>query len=313
VIPFEPFLATARLLYEGPWLTERYAAIEDFVQKKPNALHPVTLAIIQRGRKFSGIEAFRGIYRLRELRRLADEAMAGLDFVVTPTTPRIYRISDVQRDPIGTNSNLGHYTNFVNLLDLSAVAVPAGFRRNGLPFGVTLVGPAFHDHALSEYARRLHQAQDATVGATGLPASRSDSEIPSLLLDQPAARLIVCGAHMSGLALNHQLTDRGGRRIRRARTAAAYRLYALPGGPPHRPGLIRCPEGGAAIEVEVWELPQAVFGDFLTQIPAPLGLGRVELEDGAEEIGFLCEGYAVDGARDITELGGWRRFLELDA
>ena len=210
----------------------------------------------------------------------------------------------------------------MNLLDLAAVAVPAGFRADGLPFGVTLFGPAFSDDRLALFADRLHRAQALPLGATGRPMivgpgqegeargsgapaatdPRSSPEVPTL-------SLVVCGAHLSGLALNHQLTERGGRLLRATRTAPRYRLYALSGGPPHRPGLIRQGnEGGAAIEVEVWSLPLAQVGGFLAGIPAPLGLGSVELADGSWEKGFICEGFAAEGARDITALGGWRAF-----
>jgi allophanate hydrolase len=202
----------------------------------------------------------------------------------------------------------------MNLLDLAAVAVPAGFRGDGLPFGVTLFGPAFSDSALARFAERLHRAQDLPLGATGRhpspeaapgeAAGKGSAGSP----DAPGLNLVVCGAHLSGLPLNHQLTDRGGHLVSKTRTAPRYRLYALPGGPPHRPGLIRDPEGGGAIEVEVWHLPLDQVGGFLAGIPAPLGLGSVELEDGTWEKGFLCEGYATAGGRDITPLGGWRAY-----
>lgn len=124
--------------------------------------------------------------------------------------------------------------------------------------------------------------------------------------------LVVCGAHLSGLALNHQLIERGARLLTATKTAPWYRLYALPGGPPERPGLIRVPTGGAAIEVEVWAVPQTTVGGFLAGIPAPLGLGSVELAEGRWEKGFICEGFAAEGARDISALGGWRAYLKSD-
>jgi allophanate hydrolase len=195
----------------------------------------------------------------------------------------------------------------MNLLDCAAVAVPAGFGSNGLPYGVTLFGPAFTDGALAVYGDRLHRALDLPRGATGRTggAHAVDEAGPA----EPLLRVAVCGAHLSGLPLNHQLTERGGRLVAATRTAPRYRLYALPGGPPFRPGLIRQGEGGASIEVEVWELPARHFGSFVAGIPAPLGIGTVELADGSLEKGFICEGYAVEGARDITDLGGWRAYL----
>jgi len=234
---------------------------------------------------------------------------------LTPTAPTIYRIAEVESDPVALNSRLGTYTNFMNLLDLAAVAVPGGVRADGLPFGVTLFGPAFSDAALARLADRFQRAQDLPLGATGRPLSSNcrngaPAETPRLP-SPPTLRLnlVVCGAHLSGLPLNHQLTERGGRLLQVTRTAPRYRLYALPGGPPPRPGLIRQPQGGAAIEVEVWSLPLDQVGGFLAGIPAPLGLGSVELADGSFDKGFICEGFAAEGARDITDLGGWRAFL----
>ncbi len=307
-LDFEPFLAAARLLYEGPWVAERYAAIADLITVQPEALHPVTRAIIAPAVEASAVAAFQAQYRLAELKRAADAALDGLDCVLTPTTGTIYTLAALAVDPIRLNSRLGHYTNFMNLLDYAAIAVPAGFGANGLPYGVTLFGPAFSDAALAVYAQRLHAALDLPLGATGL--RRAPRTLPpSQAADEPTVRVVVCGAHLSGLALNHQLTERDGRLVRATHTAPRYRFYALPGGPPFRPGLIRQSSGGARIEVEVWELPSRHFGGFVAGIPAPLGIGRVELADGGWETGFICEGYAIDGARDITELGGWRAFV----
>jgi allophanate hydrolase len=226
---------------------------------------------------------------------------------VTPTAGTIYRIDEVEADPIRLNSRLGHYTNFMNLLDLAAVAVPAGFRPDGLPLGVTLFGPAFLDSDLLVLADRLHRAGVDRAGATDLPLP---GQICAPVMDESWIEVAVCGAHLSGLALNHQLTDRGARLIERTRTAPCYRFYALPGGPPARPGLVRVDSGGASIEVEAWAVPASRFGSFVAGIPAPLGIGRVMLESGREVSGFICEGYGVGGAEDITHLGGWRAYLE---
>ncbi len=307
-LDFEPFRAAARLLYDGPWVAERYAAIEDFIAAQPEAMHPVTRSIIAPARDATAIAAFQAQYRLAALKRTADAALVGLDFVLTPTTGTIYTMVAVTADPIGLNSRLGHYTNFMNLLDYAAIAVPAGFGANGLPYGVTLFGPAFSDAALAVYAQRLHAAQALPLGATGL--LRGARALPAAPAPGEAMlRVVVCGAHLAGLGLNHQLIERDARRVGATHTAARYRFYALPGGPPFRPGLIRQANGGARIEVEVWELPARHFGSFMAGIPAPLGIGRVELEDGSWEVGFICEGYAAAGARDITELGSWRRFI----
>lgn len=315
-LDFTPFAEAARLLYEGPWVAERYAAIEDFIAREPESLLEVTRRIIAPAAEARAVDAFKAQYRLAGLKRQADLAMAGLDCVLTPTAPTCYRIAEVESDPIVLNSRLGTYTNFMNLLDLAAVAVPAGFRADGLPFGVTLFGPAFSDAALARLADRLQRAQDLPLGATGrpLPPARrggdaaTGSRLPSP--DPLQINLVVCGAHLSGLPLNHQLTGRGGRLIRATLTAPRYRLYALPGGPPERPGLIRQPQGGQAIAVEVWSLPLDQVGGFLAGIPAPLGLGSVELADGIWEKGFICEGFAVQGALDITPLAGWRAYAD---
>ena len=317
-IEFGPFDEAARLLYEGPWVAERYAAIGDFIERRPEALLEVTRRIIAPAAEARAVDAFKAQYRLAALKRQTDALMAGLDFMLAPTAPTIYRISEVEAKPVALNSRLGTYTNFLNLLDLAGIAVPAGFRRDGLPFGVTLFGPAFSDPVLAHFGDRLHRAQCLPLGATGRQAqdpvptnsvAASASAVDSAPSDPATLNLVVCGAHLSGLALNHQLTDRGGCLIRATRTAPRYRFYALPGGPPHRPGLIRQTQGGAAIEVEVWSLPMDRVGGFFAGIPAPLGLGSVELADGTREKGFICEGFAAEGARDITDLGGWRAFL----
>jgi allophanate hydrolase len=305
-IDFGPFLDAARLLYEGPWVAERYAAIESFIESRPDDMLPVTRSIIEPGGALRSVDAFKAQYRLQGLKRRADAAWSELDFIMTPTTGPVYTIEAVNADPVTLNSNLGYYTNFMNLLDYAAVAVPAGWRDNGLPFGVTLFGPAFHDIELLHFAARLHHAGGLTLGATRAP-------VPAPAVPAGAIagmiRLMVCGAHMQGLPLNHQLTERGARRVAATRTAPRYRLYALAGGPPWRPGLVRDETNGTSIEVEVWELPLAELGGFMAGVPAPLGIGSVELENGEWCKGFICEPCALATAREITEYGGWRQFL----
>ncbi len=303
-IDFAPFLEAARLLYEGPWVAERYLAAEPLIKERPEALLEVTRTIIGGGAAGTAAEAFAAQYRLAELRRASEQVWERVAFVVTPTAGTIYRIDQVEADPIRLNSNLGTYTNFMNLLDLAAAAVPAGFRDDGLPNGVTLFAPAFTDQALLGIGSRLHGQLVDTLGATGLPLEASPATAGSRPGYLPIA---VCGAHMQGLPLNVQLRERGGRLLQKTTTSPDYRLYLLPGGPPYRPGLVRS-EGGAAVELEVWELPVVNLGDFLDQIPAPLGLGRVELADGSRIIGFLCESYVLGESREITRFGGWRRF-----
>ncbi|MFI9652640.1 allophanate hydrolase [Guyparkeria halopsychrophila] len=304
-IDFGPFLEAARLLYEGPWVAERYAAIEPFIEQSADSLHPVTRQIIAGGATPRAAEAFKAQYRLAELRRQTETVWADVDLVVTPTAGRHYRIDEVEADPVQKNSDLGYYTNFMNLLDFAALAVPAGFRDDGLPFGVTLFAPAFTDRDLLALGDRLQRASVDRLGAT-------DQPLPEETLDAGGEHVIpvaVCGAHLSGLPLNWQLTQRRGRLAQTTRTAPEYRFYALPGGPPERPGLVRVTEGGAAIDVEVWDVPASEFGSFVAGIPAPLGIGKLTLADGSEVPGFIAEPIATQGATDITELGSWRSHL----
>lgn len=308
-VDLTPFRAVATLLYEGPWVAERYAAIRAFIEKSPQSLHPVTRAITEKGIHISAPDTFEALYRLKALERQTRPVWDGIDCLLTPTAGSPYTIAAVQADPVQLNSNLGYYTNFVNLLDLSAVAVPTGFLRNGLPFGVTLVARCGQDFSLLTLASRLHGRTVSTVGAT--------PHAPHLLAGAPDAspfpsgqvQVAVCGAHMSGLPLNGQLTQRGARLVRTVRSAPHYQLFALPGGPPMRPGMLRVAQGGAAIELEVWELPEREFGSFVAGIPAPLGIGTLALEDGSQVQGFVCEAHATALARDITHHGGWRAFL----
>lgn len=306
-IDFTPFLDAARLLYEGPWVAERYAAVGRFMEAHPDALFPVTAQVIAGGRKPSAVEAFEAEYQLKALKRASEAAWSQVDFILTPTAGTIYTIAAVNADPIRLNATLGYYTNFMNLFDLAGVAVPAGFRSDGLPFGVTLVGPQSSDRALLALADTVHRSSVTRLGATNMPLSPPSAEAPALATGYIA--LAVCGAHMEGLALNHHLRDRGGYLMQRTHTSPSYRLFALPGGPPHRPGLVRVPRGGAAIDIEIWALPTEQLGSFVASIPAPLGIGKVQLESGTEVAGFICEGYAASGAADITGFGGWRAYL----
>lgn len=306
-IDFSPFLEAAGLLYRGPWVAERFAAVGDFIEAHPDAVNPVTRQIIMQGREPSAVDLFRAQYRLEALRRACDLLWSSVDFIVTPTAGTIYRIDAVAAEPVALNANLGYYTNSMNLLELAGIAVPAGFRRDGLPFGITLVGPHGSDRALLALARRYHPALSPVLGAALGPTP--DQSEPARRLRGYEA-MAVCGAHMQGLPLNHQLRDRGGYLLQRTRSAAQYRLFALPGGPPHRPGLLRVAENGAAIELEVWALPAEHVGSFVAAIPAPLVIGKVELEDGSRVPGFLCESVATTGALDITAHGGWRAYRE---
>jgi allophanate hydrolase len=299
-IDLAPFLETARLLYEGPWVAERYAAVGEFIEAHAESVLPVTRAIIEGGKAPSAVDAFRGLYRLKALQGQVEEVFGEIDVLLTPTAGTIYRIAEMEADPVRLNSRLGTYTNFMNLLDMAAVAVPVGFRTDGLPWGVTLCAPADSDCALLELAGRWQSLRRLPLGATGVVP-------PSLPPDAGVVRVAVVGAHLAGLPLNGQLIERGARLASVTRTAPRYRLYALPDG--KRPGLIKVDAGGAAIDCEVWEMPASHFGSFVAGIPAPLGIGKLELADGSTVNGFICEGIGIAGARDITEFGGWRAWL----
>lgn len=304
-INFQPFLDAAKLLYEGPWVAERYAAIEDFFKKDPKQCLAVIETIIGGATAHSAVDTFKAMYRLQAFKVQCDALLAEVDCVLTPTAGTAYTIKELEADPIQLNSNLGYYTNFMNLLDYAAIAVPAGLLDSGLPFGITLFGPAFSDRLLLSAGAQLQQINDFTLGATGHPfkVKKKVDEI----------ELAVCGAHLSGFALNHQLTERGGYLHKSTTTSSDYRFYALAGGPPFRPGLIRV-EGddkqGAAIEVEVWRLPTANLGSFLQGILQPLGLGKVQLADNSWVTSFICEGYAISDALDISDFSGWAGYMQ---
>jgi allophanate hydrolase len=308
-VDYAPFHDAAQLLYTGPWVAERTAAVGAFLENADDkaGVWPVTRDIVLGGRKYSAVDAFEGQYKLASLKARAAAEMKGLDFLALPTTGTIYRLTDLEREPVLYNSHLGHYTNFVNFFGLSALALPSGFRPDGMPFGITLVARGFAERALLAFGAKWQRGLDLPLGKTAskLPPSEAD---PTLSEDRVS--IAVVGAHMSGLPLNGQLTELGGRMEGAATTAPAYRFYALPGGPPHRPGLVRVAEGGSAIELEVWSLPADKVGAFVRQIPAPLGLGTVTLDDGSAVLGFLCESHVVAQAQDITALGNWRAYMK---
>ena len=306
---FEPFQEAARLLYSGPWVAERLAALKDFFDTHAEDAHPIVRSIITGGAKFSAVDGFLAQYRLKELQRQTAAVWDNADMLLLPTTGTTYTLAEVDADPVRLNTNLGYYTNFVNLLDLAAVALPAGFRPNGLPFGVSLIGPAQTERALLSAADRLHRFLGKTLGGQKTPLGDTAS-LPLPITPLGCTLLAVVGAHLAGQPLNHQLTGRGARIASRTRTASGYRLYALPDTTPAKPGLIRAPGfAGPGIEVEVWAMPTDRFGSFVAAIPAPLGIGSVELGDGSVVTGFMCESFAVEVATEITHFGGWRTYL----
>jgi len=294
-IAFALFRAAADLLYSGPWVAERLAAIGPFLEKHADEMNPVVRDIIAGARRFTAVDAFNAEYKLRELRRATESEWARIDVLVLPTTGTTYTQDAVAADPMRLNTNLGYYTNFVNLLDLAAVAIPAGFRPNGLPFGISLIGPAFTDLGLLALAGRYLREPPAPSAGTPAPG---------------CIAVAVLGAHLTGQPLNWQLTQRGARLLKTCRTAPGYRFYAIEGAIP-KPGLIREDSfAGPGIEVELWAVPEDQFGSFVAGVPAPLGIGNAILDNGETVKCFICEPYAVAGALEITPFGGWRKYLE---
>jgi len=309
-VDYSPFDEAARLLYEGPWVAERYIACQPLIEENPAALHPVVRAIVEPGGEPKATALFRAQYRLEALKRVCVATLEQLDCLLTPTAGRLFSVDEMLAEPILHNSQLGYYTNFMNLLDMTSVAVPAAFTASGLPFGITLVGNAFSDRALLSIANRIQQGLALPVGiecTAAEPAGLPQMKQP--VMDNRRIDVLVCGAHLAGLPLNWQLTERGALLKSRTRTKPCYRMYALAGGPPFRPGLVVDESDGAAIEVEIWSVPATEFGSFVAGIPAPLGIGKVMVEDGSVVTGFICEPRGVEGATDITQLGGWRAYL----
>jgi allophanate hydrolase len=304
-IGYAPFLEIALKLYGGAFVAERLAAVGKFYHTNAAAIHPVVRSILEGAANITGAEVFADIYRTQTLRRLAQAELDRCDLLLLPTVPENFTVAEMLEAPVARNARLGIYTNFVNLLDLAAIALPAGFTEDGLPFGVTLIGPAFSELSLAACASALHAASGAGAGASrGAPQSVEQPPPPPDELT-----IVVAGAHLSGMVLNHELLALGGRLVRAATTAPGYKLFALATAPP-KPGLVRSPGFAAGcIAVEVWALSSENFGRFVAALPAPMGIGKVTLEDGTVHPGFLCEAYALQDAKDITEYGGWRRYV----
>ena len=322
-VDFAPLQAVARLLYGGPWVAERHAVVEALLARQPEALDPIVRSVVEAASGYSATDAFRGLYALEEARRDLRAIWSDIDLLMVPTAPGHPRHAEVDVEPIAVNAELGTYTNFVNFLGWCALALPAGFGTRDLPFGVTFIAPGRSDAALARFGIGWQASLDLPLGATGTRyqpvepqpvggQAPADSVAGSWPASVPTLAIAVVGAHLSGLPLNSQLTERGATLRRATHTAAHYRLYALPGTRPPKPGMVRVTQGGAALAVEVWELPRDAVGSFLALIPAPLGLGSVELADGSRVHGFLCEAHALEGAVDITAHGGWRAYLEAE-
>ncbi len=310
-IDFSPFAALAELLYGGPWLSERVLAVGDIPARARGDMDAIVFRILTDRAPATAEDAFAAEYRRATLAREIHRILSNLDALLLPTTPTIYRLADVEADPIQTNSRLGTYTNFANLADLCAVAVPGAFRQDGLPTGVTLFGSAWQDEKLCALARHVERCLSLPLGATSLPRPTELSS-PTEAARAPVAgsiRVAVVGAHMRGMPLNHQLIERDATFVARTTTASAYRLFALPNTSPAKPGVVRSHDG-ASIVLEIWEMSLNAFGSFVASVPPPLSIGNVELTDGTWVKGFLCEHWATEGATDITAFGGFREYLE---
>ena len=307
-IDYEPLAQAATLLYESALVAERYVAVRAFFDThEAEVIEPVR-SIIAKGRQYSAADLFAAQTQLRVLGQQAAAMWSGIDVLVVPTAPTHYRIEDMLANPVVLNRNLGEYTNFVNLLDYAALSVPSSIRADGLPFGITLVGPCASDWQLADLGQRYHHASGLRQGATevSLPPAQP---LPGIRA-AASTRVAVVGAHLSGMPLNGQLVERGARLIATTQTAPDYRLFALPGSVPPKPGLVRMAPGeGFAIALEIWEMPLEHYGSFVALIPAPLGIGTLVLADGSQVQGFVCESQAVTDAPDVSVFGGWRAYV----
>ncbi|MES2192545.1 MAG: allophanate hydrolase [Pseudomonadota bacterium] len=307
-INFAPLAEAAALLYESALVAERYTAIRSFFDAHEAEVMEPVRSIIAAGRQYSAADLYEVQAKLKMLGQQADAMWQGIDVLLVPTAPTHYTIAQMQADPVALNRNLGAYTNFVNLLDYAAISVPSSMRVDGLPFGITLIGPCGSDWQLADLGQRYHHATGLTLGATGLPLP-APSAIAGIKTEA-MIRVAVVGAHLSGMPLNTQLTERGAVLLCETKTSADYRLYALPGTTPLKPGILRVAPGqGARIALEIWQMPAAHYGSFVALIPSPLGIGTLTLEDGSSVQGFVCEPEALKGAEDITPHGGWRAYM----
>lgn len=307
-ISFEPFRQLARLLYEGPWVAERLTVVESVLDADADQVEPVVRSIVEQGRAFSAMHAFRFEYQRAALARAVASALEPFDALLVPTTPTVFTVDEVLADPVRTNSRLGTYTNFTNLADLCGLAVPGVFRNDGLPSGVTLLAPAWHENELVRFAATLEAKLALPRGATHRPFVLTERPSTGSPTEPSHLEIAVVGAHLSGLPLNPQLVGLDGTLVKKTKTSPNYRLFVLPHTTPTKPGMVR-DVAGSEVSLEVWRLPVESFARFVSAVPAPLCIGNVELEDGSWVKGFLCEAHAVQGAAEITSFGGFREYL----
>ena len=307
-IDYAPFDEIAQLLYEGPWVSERYLATQPLIDENPDAIFPVVRAIIEPGGQPPATALFKAQYRINDLKQICLAQLAEVDCLLTPTAGRHFTIAEMLEEPIKRNSELGYYTNFMNLIDLASIAVPTVMTDAGMPFGVTLVGNTFSDRMLMSIANRIQQAMPLNKGALDVIATPKNQ---TPVQDNQFIDVLVCGAHLEGQPLNWQLLERGATLKTKTKTAPIYDMYELAGGPPYRPALVLgSAEQGTAIDVEIWTMPSANFGSFVAGIPAPLGIGKVTLADNSQVTGFICEPYGIENAKNISQFGGWKAYLD---
>lgn len=306
-IDFTPFTQLAEQLYQGAWVAERTTALADLLKHQRQHIDPTVLTIVEGGYQYTAVEAFQAEYQRQDLARTIQSTLEQFDALIVPTTATIHRIATVIQDPINKNADLGHYTNFTNLADLSALALAAGFRKDGLPFGISLIANAWHDQALLAFGKRWQAAVDLPLGATQHQLSLTSLPLPPS--SPHHIRIAVVGAHLSGMPLNGQLTARQAVLVETTETAAHYELFALKASTPAKPGLSRVATG-QHIKVELWDIPTARFGEFVAEVPPPLGIGNIELADGRWVKGFICEAYGLEGAENISHFGGWRAYTQ---
>jgi len=307
-IDITPFVKAGKLLYDGPWVAERYAVIEDFIKSHPNSLDPSVKKIIESGSSYTAAQGFRATYQLKDLETECQKVWSQCDLIVVPSAPRHPTIDELKTEPILRNSELGMYTNYVNLMRLAAVAVPADFTAEGLPFGVTLIGQGGSDFAILRFAAQWQKLTKMPLGCTKTVSPSHYLDIENS--NTSFVRLAVVGAHLKGMPLHSQLVERAARFVKACKTAIRYQLFALANTSPPKPGLVRVEQGGRAIDLEIYDVPTEVIGSFLALIPSPLGLGTIELEDGSWVKGFICEPIGIAGATNISHHGGWKNYLK---
>lgn len=307
-LDFSDLFDAAKLLYQGPWVAERYLAIQGLLESQADEIHPVIREIVEPAKSLTALETFSAQYSLQAFKQKSERLLSQADIFVSPTTGTCFSIEEVEANPIVLNSQLGYYTNFMNLLDLSAVATPTGKLDSKVGFGITLFSSAMRDKYLLSISAKLQASLAIPAGA--LKGFALDKPTNAMTLaPQKMVQVVVCGAHLEGLPLNWQLTERGGYFVEKSQSTKGYRLYALAGGPPMRPGMVVDETSDQSIEIEIWELPMLEFGSFVAAIPAPLGIGKVQTADGRWLPGFICEASGLEGAEDITKFGGWRKWL----